>query len=410
MARRDQLTSASPAGAARMHFDVPTLFSLMLIQSLALALLLPLLLGWCDSVAARRAQLSAAAQAAGWALLLLPPEGLRLTSTIALGLLSVSVTLLWMAADRWLPGRLGRTVQYGMPVLVMVGYGAGWDNYALRLAWSNGCIGLQMLALGVCLLQPVKRGPFGNLRWRLLFTLSLGLLALLNLARGYLAAFDTAHLPSFDAQHPLNMAFAVMANVCVLAAAIAILVAWRGESEAELRRLTQIDTATGLANRRAFQQRSVDMISMARRYSEPLMLLVMDLDGCKAINTTHGEDKGDQAIALFGRCLDEQKRLGDVVARIDGQRFAVMMARSDLVGPPALDRRVREALLELAPRELGFTLGYSAGWAKLRNGDRNIEDLLHRAEAALYAAKRQGKGRLCAEPGLEAELSVAATA
>ena len=87
MARRDQLTSASPAGAARMHFDVPTLFSLMLIQSLALALLLPLLLGWCDSVAARRAQLSAAAQAAGWALLLLPPEGLRLTSTIALGLL-----------------------------------------------------------------------------------------------------------------------------------------------------------------------------------------------------------------------------------------------------------------------------------------------------------------------------------
>ncbi|KAI1693109.1 diguanylate cyclase, GGDEF domain-containing protein [Ditylenchus destructor] len=134
------------------------------------------------------------------------------------------------------------------------------------------------------------------------------------------------------------------------------------------------------------------MISMARRYSEPLMLLVMDLDGAKAINATHGELKGDQAIALFGPLPDEQKRLGDVVARIDGQRFAVLMARSDLVGPPALDRRLRDALLELAPRELGFTLGYSAGRAKLRNGDRNLEDLLHRAEAALYAAKRQGKG------------------
>lgn len=394
-----------------MRFDVPTLFSLMLIQSLALALLLPLLLGWCDSIAARRAQLGAAAQAAGWALLLLlPPEGSRLAATVALGLLSASVTLLWMAADRWLPGRLGRFFQYGMPVLVMVGYGAGWDNYALRLAWSNGCIGLQMLAFGVSLMQPVKRGPVGHLRWRLLFTVSLGLLALLNLARAYLAGFDTGNLPRFDAPHPLNMAFAVAANVCVLAAAIAILVAWRGESEVELRRLSQVDAATGLANRRAFQQRSVDMISMARRYSEPLMLLVMDLDGCKAINATHGELKGDQAIALFARCLDEQKRLGDVIARIDGQRFAVMMARSDLVGPPALDRRVREALLALAPRELGFTLGYSAGWAKLRNGDRNIEDLLHRAEAALYAAKRQGKGRLCAEPGLEAELSVAVPA
>ncbi|WP_423595543.1 GGDEF domain-containing protein [Roseateles sp. MS654] len=393
-----------------MHFDVPTLFSLMLIQSLALALLLPLLLGWCDSVAARRAQLSAAAQAAGWALLLLPPEGTRPTATIALGLLSGSITLLWLAADRWLPGRLGRIFQLGMPVLVVVGYGVGWDNYALRLAWSNGCIGLQMLALGASLMQPVKRGPAGSLRWRLLFTVSLGVLALLNLARAYLAGFDTANLPRFDSPHPLNMAFAVMANICVLTAAIAILVAWRGESEAELRRLTQIDAATGLANRRAFQQRSVDMISMARRYREPLMLLVMDLDGCKSINATHGEAKGDQAIALFGRCLDEQKRLGDVIARIDGQRFAVLMARSDLVGPPALDRRMREALLELAPRELGFALNYSAGWAKLRNGDRNIEDLLHRAEAALYAAKRQGRARLCAEPGLEAELSVAVPA
>ncbi|OWQ86803.1 hypothetical protein CDN99_18975 [Roseateles aquatilis] len=393
-----------------MRFDVPTLFSLMLIQSLSLAVLLPLLLGWCDSLAARRAQLSAFAQAAGWALLLLPPDGTRPTSILALGLLSVSVSLLWMAADQWLPGRTGRWIQRAMPVLVMVGYGAGWDNYALRLAWSNGCIGLQMLALCVSLMQPVKRGPVGNLRWRLLLSASMGLLALLNLARAYLAGFDTAHLPSFDADHPLNMGFAVMANICVLAAAIAILVAWRGESEAELRRLSQVDAATGLSNRRAFQQRSVDMISMARRYNEPLMLLVMDLDGCKAINATHGEAKGDQAIALFARCLDEQKRLGDVVARIDGQRFAVLMARSDLVGPPALDRRQRDALLEQAPRELGFTLGYSAGWAKLRGGDRNIDDLLRRAEAALYAAKGQGKGRLCAEPGLEAELSVAVPA
>lgn len=388
-----------------MRFDVPTLFSLMLIQSLALAVLLPLLLGWCDSLAARRAQLSAVAQAAGWALLLLPPDGHRLPATLALGLLSASVSLLWLAADRWLPGRLGRWIHLGMPLLVMVGYGVGWDNYALRLTWSNGCLGLQMLALCAALLQPVKRGPVGNLRWRLLLTTSLGTLALLNLARAGLAGFDAGRLPSFDADHPLNMAFAVMANLCVLAAAVAILVAWRGESEAELRRLTQVDAATGLANRRAFQQRSVDMISMARRYNEPLMLLIMDLDGCKAINATHGEAKGDQAIALFGRCLDEQKRLGDLVSRIDGQRFAVLMARSDLVGPPALDRRLREALLELAPRELGFTLSYSAGWGKLRGGDRNIEDLVHRAEAALYAAKGQGKGRLCAEPGLEAELS-----
>lgn len=392
-----------------MSFDIPTLFSLLLIQSLALALMLPVLLGWCDSGGARRAQLAMAAQALGWALLLIPPEGQRLTATLALGLLGASLTLLWLAVDNWLPGRgrLGRWLQLALPLLLMAGYGLGWDHYAFRLAWSNGCLGLQMLALAATLLQPVKRGPVGNRRWRWLLAASLLLVGGLNLARGYLAGFDTAHLPSFTAAHPLNMAFAVLANIGLLAATVAILVAWRGESEAELRRLTQTDPATGLANRRAFQQRAVDMISMARRYNEPLMLVVMDLDHLKALNAERGEAVGDRAIALFGHCLDEQKRLGDLVARLGGQDFAVLMARSDLVGPPALDKRVRQALAERAPRELGVPLDYSAGWAKLRPGDRNVEDLLTRAQAALFAAKRQGRGRMCAEPGIEAELSVA---
>lgn len=390
-----------------MRFDIPTLFSLLLLQSLALALMLPALLGWRDSRGARLTQLAAVTQALGWALLLLPGEGQRLPATLALGLLSTSLSLLWLAAQSWLPKLPGRWLQLAMPVLLMLGYGGGWDNYAFRLAWSNGCMGLQLLMLAGGLLRPVKRGPEGSLRWRSLLALSLALLGLLSLARGYLAGFATELLPSFVADHPFNIGFAVLANIGVLAVSIAMLVAWRGESEAELQRLTLLDPATGLSNRRAFNQRAVDMISLARRYDEPLMLLAMDLDGLKAINAAHGEAKGDRAIALFGQGLNDCKRLGDVVARIGGQEFAVLMARSDLVGPPALDKRLRQYLIEQAPRELGLTLDFSAGWARLSPGDRGIEDLLTRAEAALYAAKRQGRGRLCAEPGLEAELSLA---
>lgn len=393
-----------------MRFDVPTLFSLLLILSLALAVLLPLQLGWRQSPGARFAQWAAAAQAAGWALLLLPEEGQALVATAALGLLSLSLSLLSMATRQWLPDRLGRWFQWAMPVIVMAGYGLGWSHQEVRLAWSNGCLGLQMMGLAVSVMLPVKpvvkRGSTGHLRWRLLLAVSLGLAALLNLARAWLAGMGAEGLPRFDAPHPLNVLFAVTANVCVLTVGMAVLVAWREQSEGELRRLSQVDSATGLANRRAFQQRSVDMISMARRYNEPLMLLVMDLDGLKAVNQSLGEDKGDAAIQLFARCLDEQKRLGDLVARIDGQRFAVLMARSDLVGPPALDRRLRQALQESAPRTLGMPLDFSAGWGKLRSGDRNLDDLLQRTETALYAAKHQGRGRLCAEPGLEAELKI----
>lgn len=397
-----------------MRFDVPTLFSLLLILSLALAVLLPLQLGWRDSAGARFAQLAAATQAAGWALLLLPPERNAVLATAALGLLSLSLSLLWWATREWLPHRWGRSLQAGLPLVVMLGYALGWHNQGFRLAWSNGCLGLQMLALAASVMQPVKpvvkRAPSDHLRWRLLLAVSLGAAGLLNLARAWLAGMGADTLPRFDAPHPLNAVFAVTANVCVLTVGMAVLVAWRGQTEAELRRLSQVDSATGLANRRAFQQRSVDMISMARRYNEPLMLLVMDLDGLKSLNQTLGEDKGDQAIQLFARCLDEQKRLGDLVARIDGQRFAVLMARSDLVGPPALDRRLRHALQEAAPPALGAPLSFSAGWGKLRPGDRNLDDLLQRTETALYAAKHQGRARLCAEPGLEAELSIAASA
>lgn len=116
----------------------------------------------------------------------------------------------------------------------------------------------------------------------------------------------------------------------------------------------------------------------------------------------HGEAAGDQALALFASCLQQQMRLGDLVARVGGQEFAVLMARSDAQGPRAMDLRVRDALAARSPAELGFAINYSAGWAKLRHGDRNVEDLLRRADAALYEAKRSGKGCLVAEPGLEA--------
>ncbi|MCH7344712.1 GGDEF domain-containing protein [Pelomonas sp. CA6] len=386
-----------------MHYDIATLFSLLLIQALALALMLPLLLGWRDSRGARLAQLSAAAQALGWGLLMLLPEGSRWGATLALGSLSLSLSLLWTAVACWLPQRWGRLLSWAAPAALVLGYGAGFGNYAFRLAWSNGWLGLQLLTLTLALLQPAPRVPAHSWRWRSLLGLSCLLLGLLTLARGYLAGFATDTLPSFTSAHPLNTAFAVMTHVSLLAMTVAVLAAWRGETEDHLKRLAQSDAQTGLCNRRAFTQRAVDMISMARRYDEPLMLLMMDIDGLKAINDQHGEAVGDRAIALFAACLDDQKRLGDLVARVGGEEFAVLMARSDQQGPTALDQRVRKALAERAPAELGFALDFSSGWARLRGGDRNIDDLMRRAEAALYTAKSLGRGRLYAEPGLESE-------
>ncbi|QPF75768.1 GGDEF domain-containing protein [Roseateles sp. DAIF2] len=390
-----------------MHFDIATLFSLLVIQALALALLLPVLMGWRQaSSGARHAQLAMGLQGAGWlALLATALAAERLLGTLAMGLISASLSALWLAMRDWLGPRRGRRLMLALPPLVALAYLAVYDSYALRVGGSNAVFGLQLLMICWMLSRPAKallpELIRSSRRWRGLLLACLALLALLTLWRGALAAFDTSAYPSFYTPHPVNVLAAVLCNVAVTLSLAAILVAWRGETEGDFLRLTQSDALTGLPNRRAFTARAVDMISMARRYQEPLLLMSLDLDGFKALNEQHGHEVGDRALQLFARCLREQMRLGDLLGRLDGEEFAVLMARSDKQGPAAMDKRMRDALAVAAPRELGFPLGFSAGWAQLRHGDRNIEDLLRRADAALYEAKREGRGRLVAEPGAE---------
>ncbi|CAN6484175.1 unnamed protein product [Victoria cruziana] len=295
-----------------------------------------------------------------------------------MGLISASLSALWLALRDWLGPRRGRRLVLALPPLVALGYALAFDSYALRLGGSNLVFGLQLLLVCINLAQPprllVPALAPASRRWRGVLQSCLLLLALLTFWRGGLAALDTASYPDFYAPHPVNLAAALLANT---------------------------DGLTGLSNRRAFTERAVEMISMARRYQEPLVLLSLDLDSFKAINEQHGLDAGDRALQLFARCLREQMRLGDLVGRVSGEEFAVLMARSEAQGPQALDLRLRQALAEAAPRELGFALGYSGGWARLRHGDRNIEDLLRRASAALYEAKRLGSNQLLAEPGAD---------
>jgi len=179
-----------------------------------------------------------------------------------------------------------------------------------------------------------------------------------------------------------------------------LLLAWRGQIEAELAHLAQTDGLTGLIDRDAFTKRSVDLISMARRYREPLALVVLELDDFETLQAEQDLDFADRALALFASCVQAQMRLGDLAGRVGDNRFAVLMARCLPEGPQALDQRLRTALAERAPAELAMNLTFSAGWAKLRPGDRGLADLQRRAETALYEALRAGRSQLMAEPGL----------
>ncbi len=399
-----------------MQFDNPTLFNLALLQALSSTALLCLLMGWRPSPAAQRAQAFMGLQALGWLLLIAAGFGHeRLWLTLSLAAISASLSALWWALQLWLTPRPGRALALLAPLLMPLIYALQFEDVGFRGAWAQYWLALQLGLLTLSLVLPSKPAQVhralsqalpntvpgaDNRRWRSVLLAAVLPLLLICLWRGSVGIFGSAPL-SLLAADAINSALALALLWGLSLAVLAITLAWRGETEAELARLAQTDGLTGLSDGRAFAARSVDMLSAARRHQEPLALMLLELDDTKAIETEHGQAGLDRALALFSSCLQAQMRLGDLAGRIGPHNFGLLMDRCQTQGPQAMDLRMRGALNARALAELGHGLNYSAGWAKLRHGDRHIDDLLRRAETALYEAKRGGHGRLQAEPGLE---------
>lgn len=379
------------------------LFALMPMQALAAALVLITLVGWRGANAGGRwAQVGMVALALGLALSS-PAVGGRFTAphglhSAGVGLISLGLSAVWWALGLWLMPRPGRWAMTAAPVALTVGHALLWADRSMAQTLADVVLGAQLMWVGVALTLPGRTAVLQGLnsrRWRLL-----GLAAVLPLltAMLYRATAPLLGLGAGTAWPDLLLALA--GQLALLLTLPMLLLAWRGQTEAELARLAQTDGLTGLTDRAAFTTRSVDMISMARRFNEPLALVVLELDDFATLQSEHGVDFADRALALFASCVQAQMRLGDLAGRLAGERFGVLMARCLPEGPQALDQRLRKALAERAPAELDMPLSFSAGWAKLRPGDRGLADLQRRAETALYEAQRAGRGQLMAEPGV----------
>lgn len=377
------------------------LFALMPMQALAAALVLITLVGWRGANAGGRwAQVGMVALAVGLALVS-PALGNRFTAphgmhTVGVAAISVGLSALWWSLSLWLTPRSGRWVMAVAPLALPVGHALLWADRAAAQTLADVVLGAQLGWLGVALMLPGRHNVLQGLnsrRWRLLgLTAVLPLLAALLYRAGTLLLGDVSTWP--------DLLLGLAGQLALLLTLPMLLLAWRGQTEAELARLAQTDGLTGLTDREAFNKRSVDLMSMARRYDEPLALVVLNLDDFATLQAEQGMDVADRALALFGSCVQAQMRLGDLAGRLAGEQFGVLMARCLPEGPQALDLRLRTTLAERAPAELGMKLSFSAGWAKLRPGDRGLADLQRRAETALYEAQRAGKGQLMAEPGV----------
>lgn len=172
-----------------------------------------------------------------------------------------------------------------------------------------------------------------------------------------------------------------------------------------LREMSETDALTGLSNRRHFLDVAAAALAAAQREGRPLALLMVDIDHFKRINDTFGHAAGDTALRLLGATLKESTRQADCVARLGGEEFAILLpGATAAVGRDIAERICRHAatlaVLDDAGCAFGFTV--SIGLAGLVPADRRPENLLARADAALYRAKRAGRNRVEAEPARDA--------
>jgi diguanylate cyclase (GGDEF)-like protein len=149
--------------------------------------------------------------------------------------------------------------------------------------------------------------------------------------------------------------------------------------------LALVDDITGLHNRRSFMLLAQQQLKEATRAQRPVIALFLDVDHLKAINDTYGHAEGDRALRLVADALRAACRESDIIGRLSGDEFAIVLAEADDLD--GLEGRVRCRVAEAA-KQVSYPLAVSIGVGRCEPGEHcTLADLFERADQAMYADK-----------------------
>ncbi|WP_147819943.1 PAS domain S-box protein [Salidesulfovibrio onnuriiensis] len=188
----------------------------------------------------------------------------------------------------------------------------------------------------------------------------------------------------------------VMVNERALLYSVIHDVTERRRLETELQRLATTDSLTGALNRHEFMRRAQEEMARARRYGHPLTVLMLDLDHFKRINDTYGHSVGDDALRILTDACRECLRETDLFGRLGGEEFSAVLTETEAWAAEKAADRLRQAMAQ-ATIDTGrgtTTITASIGLSAMTAADGSIDDILSRADKALYVAKDKGRNRV----------------
>jgi len=170
------------------------------------------------------------------------------------------------------------------------------------------------------------------------------------------------------------------------------------------------DSLSGVANRKAFDEKLQFLLTNWKRSGESFVLVLADMDHFKWINDTHGHPAGDRVVGHVGSFLNAFVRSGDFVARYGGDEFGILLPQTDLPTGERIADRVCTAIgrsnFDIGLRGERAAMTFSVGVTAVREGD-TVDAILKRADKALYKSKASGRNQVHADRGREEPVKVA---
>ena len=321
-------------------------------------------------------------------------KSLAMGAIFGLGAISVMLAPVEVMPGVMIDGRsifVGLGAAYSGPLgaLAALILGAGFRIYLGGAGWAAGAVGISIAAvMGIVWQRNFSRPGRTGISLHMLA----GVMISLQFVAVYLLPLDVANRMA-AAIYPLLLVAAIVSSVV-----LGLLIERERKMinrEQRLRSDAEIDFLTGLTNRRRFERDLADLRREAPGRGVSHTLVLLDIDHFKSVNDNWGHEAGDKVLTAFGRLLRQTCRPGDVIARIGGEEFALLLRGMPIGHAAALVERILESVrtLEVVVPRGRISVTASAGYAEFDSADTSAAAAMKAADRALYVAKRAGRNQ-----------------